>query len=129
MYGSQALFVRSFVPLLCLYGAGALSGPPPASFDSSLTANCGCASYQYGQLKRSKGLLYEYYCRGRGEVLGQAGIAEVCAYALEEVSRDQKSKTTTSSSNFATPCLSQYFPPHPSILHPFVYINICRRRE
>jgi len=28
--------------------------------------------------------------RGRGEVLGQAGVAEACAYTLEGVSKNQK---------------------------------------
>ena len=54
--------------------------------------------------------------RGRGEVLGQAGAAEACAYALEGVSKSHKSKMTTNSSNSATSCLSQYFPPHPSTI-------------
>ena len=34
--------------------------------------------------------------RGRGEVLGQAGVAEACAYTLEGVSKNQKKvKITT----------------------------------
>jgi len=28
--------------------------------------------------------------RGRGEVLGQAGVAEACEYTLEGVSKNQK---------------------------------------
>ena len=50
--------------------------------------------------------------RGRGEVpvLGQAGVAEACAYTLEGVSKSHKSKMTTNSSNSATSLLSQYFP-------------------
>jgi len=30
------------------------------------------------------------HTRGRGEVLGQAGVAEACAYTLEGVSKNQK---------------------------------------
>ena len=52
--------------------------------------------------------------RGRGEVSGQAGVAEACAYTLEGVSKGHKSKMTTNSSNSATSCLSQYLPLHPS---------------
>ena len=33
---------------------------------------------------------------------------------LTGVSKNQKSKITTNSSNSTTPCVSQYFPPHPS---------------
>jgi len=51
--------------------------------------------------------------RGRGEVLGQAGAAEACAYTLEGVSKNQKSKITTNSSNSTTALLVPIFPPSP----------------
>ena len=52
------------------------------------------------------------YTRGRGEVLGQAGVAKACACTstLTRVSKNQ-SKIATNLSNSTTPCMSQYFPP------------------
>jgi len=51
--------------------------------------------------------------RGRGEVLGQAGAAEAYAYTLEGVSKNQKSKITSNSSNSTTALPVPIFPPSP----------------
>jgi len=50
-----------------------------------------CNSDVWGQPGVKLGLSsYAALTRGRGEVLGQAGVAEACAYTLEGVSKNQK---------------------------------------
>ena len=61
--------------------------------------------------------------RGRGEVLGQAGVEEASAYTLEGVSKNQKSKITTNSSNSTTPLLVPIFSPSPEYARPYHFYS------
>ena len=67
---------------LCARGEPTSSRPPHSTVLAHLEGGKAIGEGLYLSQARST--------RGRGEVLGQAGVAEACAYTLEGVSKNQK---------------------------------------
>ena len=69
-------------------------------------------------IRNFKDAAVQYRTRGRVEVLGQAGVAEACAYTLEGVSKNQKSTNSSNSTALLVPIFS------PSSEYVYLYLAL-----